>query len=180
MEKRRDAQILQPIPHPNISMSDPDGVLNLLTELEDSGFRRLMARLAILRAYVRYRDANHLSDARAQEEVAEAFSAREADLDDWVYGVYDSVTGRTLRRWENQLKEGGIAELTDSHGRRSRRSYDSYFGDGSEMRKVALHFYADHPDCTSTELLDELRHHFAENELPNLRTVQRFLGRMRG
>lgn len=157
-----------------------ENLLDLIANLEDGGFRRLIARLAILRAYVQHREANHLSDARAQEEIAEAFSARETTLDDWVYDVYDSVTGRTLRRWENQLLKNGLAGLVDSHGRRSQRSYDSYFGSGSELRKEALHYYADHPDCTGTELHEELAQHFEGEDLPDLRTVQRFLGKMRG
>ena len=161
-------------------MPHNDDTLELITRLEDGGFRRLLARLAILRAYVQHREANHLSDARAQEEIAEAFSARNADIDDWVYDVYDSITGRTLRRWENLVSEDGLVGLTDSHGRRSRRSYDSYFGSGSELRKVALHYYADHPDCTGTELHDELAQHVDREDLPDVRTVQRFLSKMRG
>lgn len=161
-------------------MPGTDDTLNLIAELEDSGFRRLLARLAILRAYVQHREANHLSDARAQEEIADAFGARNVDIDDWVYAVYDSVTGRTLRRWENQLLDGGLAGLTDRHGRRSRRSYDSYFGAGTELRKVALHYFADHPNCTGTELHEELAQHVDNGDLPDLRTVQRFLGKMRG
>ncbi len=161
-------------------MPHNDDTLELIAGLEEGGFRRLLARLAILRAYVQHREANHLSDARAQEEVAEAFSARNVDVDDWVYDVYDSVTGRTLRRWENLAKEDGLAGLIDSHGRRSRRSYESYFGAGSELRKVALHYFADHPECTGTELHDELARHFDGDNLPDVRTVQRFLSKMRG
>lgn len=160
-------------------MPHTDDTLALIAELEDGGFRRLIARLAILRAYVQHREAHHLSDARAQEEIADAFSAREATLDDWVYDVYDSVTGRTLRRWENLLIDEGLAGLVDSHGRRSRRSYDSYFGTGSELRKIAFHYLADHPDCTGTELHDELARHVDDGDLPDLRTVQRFLSKMR-
>lgn len=153
--------------------------LDLLANLEDGGFRRLIARLAILRAYARHREANHLSDARAQEEVAEAFSEKQLDVDDWVYAVYDSVTGRTLRRWEQQLRDGGLETLVDRHGRRSQRSYDSYFGPDSELRKIALHYIADHPDCTGPELRDELAEHVSGDDLPDVRTVQRFLGKMR-
>jgi hypothetical protein len=161
-------------------MPRTNDTLDLIAELEDGGFRRLIARLAILRAYVQHREANHLSDARAQEEIADAFGARETDLDEWVYAVYDSVTGRTLRRWENELRDNGLAGLIDSHGRRSRRSYESYFGAGSELRKVAFHYLADHPDCTGTELHDELAAQVDAEDLPDLRTVQRFLSKMRG
>jgi len=160
-------------------MVQQDDTLELIAELEDGGFRRLIARLAILRAYVQHREANHLSDARAQEEIADAFSAQETDLDEWVYAVYDSVTGRTLRRWENELLENGLPGLTDRHGRRSRRSYDSYFSAGSELRKVAFHYLADHPDCTGTELHDELAAQVDGEDVPDLRTVQRFLSKMR-
>ncbi len=160
-------------------MAQRDDTLELIAELEDGGFRRLIARLAILRAYVQHREANHLSDARAQEDIADAFSARETDLDDWVYAVYDSVTGRTLRRWESEVAEHGLSGLVDSHGRRSRRSYESYFGAGSELRKIAFHYLADHPDCTGTELHDELAAQVDGDDLPDLRTVQRFLSKMR-
>jgi DNA-binding transcriptional ArsR family regulator len=161
-------------------MTQTNETLELIAELEDGGFRRLVARLAILRAYAQHREANHLSDARAQEEIADAFSARETDLDEWVYAVYDSVTGRTLRRWENELLENGLVGLTDRHGRRSRRSYDSYFGAGSELRKIAFHYLADHPECTGPELHDELAAQVDGEDLPDLRTVQRFLSKMRG
>lgn len=157
-----------------------DDPLRVLGRLEDGGFRRLAARLALLRAYARRRETEGLSDAQAQEDVAAAFDRRTAAVDDWVYEVYDSVTARTLRRWAQQFRKDGLQGLIDHHGRRSERSYDSYFGAGSELRKIALHYLADHPDCTSTELLEELAQHVDEAELPTRRTVQRFLRKMGG
>jgi len=127
----------------------PTDPLRRLGRLEEGGFRRLAARLA---AYARRRDTEGLSDAQAQAAIAEAFDQRTAAVDAWVYDVYESVTARTLRRWAQQFREEGLQGLIDKHGRRSERSYESYFGAGSELRKVALHYLADHPDCTSTEL----------------------------
>jgi len=158
----------------------PDDPLRQLAGLEEGGFRRLAARLALLRAYARHREEESLSDAQAQEDTAEAFDNRTAAVDQWVYDVYDSVTARTLRRWAQQFRDDGLQGLIDHHGRRSERSYESYFGAGSELRKVALYYIADHPDCTSTELLDELSEHVEEDELPTRRTVQRFLKKMGG
>ena len=158
----------------------PDDPLRQLAGLEEGGFRRLAARLALLRAYARHREEESLSDAQAQEDTAEAFDNRTAAVDQWVYDVYDSVTARTLRRWAQQFRDDGLQGLIDHHGRRSERSYESYFGAGSELRKVALYYIADHPDCTSTELLDELSEHVDEDELPTRRTVQRFLKKMGG
>ncbi|MEF8817422.1 MAG: helix-turn-helix domain-containing protein [Salinibacter sp.] len=158
----------------------PDDPLRQLAGLEEGGFRRLAARLALLRAYARHREEESLSDAQAQEDTAEAFDNRTAAVDQWVYDVYDSVTARTLRRWAQQFRDDGLQGLIDRHGRRSERSYESYFGAGSELRKVALYYIADHPDCTSTELLDELSEHVEEDELPTRRTVQRFLKKMGG
>lgn len=160
------------------SMSDDS--LRLLAQLEEGGFRRLAARLALLRAYARRREREGLSHTEAQEKTAEAFDQHTAAVDAWVYDVYDSVTARTLRRWANQFREEGLAGLVDRHGRRSQRSCESYFGTGSELRKVALHYIADHPDCTSTELLEELARHVDEENLPTRRTVQRFLRKMGG
>ncbi|MCS4196179.1 helix-turn-helix domain-containing protein [Salinibacter ruber] len=157
----------------------PTDPLRRLGRLEEGGFRRLAARLALLRAYARRRDTEGLSDAQAQAAIAEAFDQRTAAVDAWVYDVYESVTARTLRRWAQQFREEGLQGLIDKHGRRSERSYDSYFGAGSELRKVALHYLADHPDCTSTELLDELAQH-VDDALPTRRTVQRFLRKMGG
>ena len=158
----------------------PTDPLRRLGRLEEGGFRRLAARLALLRAYARRRDTEGLSDAQAQAAIAEAFDQRTAAVDAWVYDVYESVTARTLRRWAQQFREEGLQGLIDKHGRRSERSYDSYFGAGSELRKVALHYLADHPDCTSTELLDELAQHVDDDALPTRRTVQRFLRKMGG
>ena len=158
----------------------PTDPLRRLGRLEEGGFRRLAARLALLRAYARHRDEESLSDAQAQEEIAEAFDRGTAAVDAWVYDVYESVTARTLRRWAQQFREEGLQGLIDKHGRRSERSYESYFGAGSELRKVALHYLADHPDCTSTELLDELAQHVDDDALPTRRTVQRFLRKMGG
>ncbi|WP_263819989.1 helix-turn-helix domain-containing protein [Salinibacter sp.] len=158
----------------------PPDPLRRLGRLEEGGFRRLAARLALLRAYARRRDTEGLSDAQAQAAIAEAFDQRTAAVDDWVYDVYDSVTARTLRRWAQQFREEGLEGLIDKHGRRSKRSYESYFGAGSELRKIALHYLADHPDCTSTELLDELAQHVDDDALPTRRTVQRFLKKMGG
>ena len=158
----------------------PSDPLRRLGRLEEGGFRRLAARLALLRAYARRRDTEGLSDAQAQAAIAEAFDQRTAAVDAWVYDVYESVTARTLRRWAQQFREEGLQGLIDKHGRRSERSYESYFGAGSELRKVALHYLADHPDCTSTELLDELAQHVDDDALPTRRTVQRFLRKMGG
>ncbi|MCS3629962.1 transposase [Salinibacter ruber] len=158
----------------------PTDPLRRLGRLEENGFRRLAARLALLRAYARRRDTEGLSDAQAQAAIAEAFDQRTAAVDAWVYDVYESVTDRTLRRWAQQFREEGLQGLIDKHGRRSERSYESYFGAGSELRKVALHYLADHPDCTSTELLDELAQHVDDDALPTRRTVQRFLRKMGG
>jgi len=158
----------------------PTDPLRRLGRLEEGGFRRLAARLALLRAYARHRDEESLSDAQAQEDIAEAFDRGTAAVDAWVYDVYESVTARTLRRWAQQFREEGVQGLIDKHGRRSERSYESYFGTGSELRKVALHYLADHPDCTSTELLDELAQHVDDDALPTRRTVQRFLRKMGG
>ncbi|WP_263821170.1 helix-turn-helix domain-containing protein [Salinibacter sp.] len=158
----------------------PPDPLRRLGRLEEGGFRRLAARLALLRAYARRRDTEGLSDAQAQAAIAEAFDQRTAAVDDWVYDVYESVTARTLRRWAQQFREEGLEGLIDKHGRRSKRSYESYFGAGSELRKIALHYLADHPDCTSTELLDELAQHVDDDALPTRRTVQRFLKKMGG
>jgi len=158
----------------------PTDPLRRLGRLEEGGFRRLAARLALLRAYARRRDAEGLSDAQAQAAIAEAFDQRTAAVDGWVYDVYESVTARTLRRWAQQFREEGLQGLIDKHGRRSERSYESYFGTGSELRKIALHYLADHPDCTSTELLDELAQHVDDEALPTRRTVQRFLRKMGG
>jgi len=158
----------------------PTDPLRRLGRLEEGGFRRLAARLALLRAYARHRDEESLSDAQAQEDIAEAFDRGTAAVDAWVYDVYESVTARTLRRWAQQFREEGLQGLIDKHGRRSERSYESYFGAGSELRKVALHYLADHPNCTSTELLDELAQHVDDDALPTRRTVQRFLRKMGG
>ncbi|WP_263840786.1 helix-turn-helix domain-containing protein [Salinibacter sp.] len=158
----------------------PTDPLRRLGRLEEGGFRRLAARLALLRACARRRDTEGLSDAQAQAAIAEAFDQRTAAVDDWVYDVYESVTARTLRRWAQQFREEGLEGLIDKHGRRSKRSYESYFGAGSELRKIALHYLADHPDCTSTELLDELAQHVDDDALPTRRTVQRFLKKMGG
>ncbi|MCS4048837.1 helix-turn-helix domain-containing protein [Salinibacter ruber] len=158
----------------------PTDPLRRLGRLEEGGFRRLAARLALLRAYARRRHTEGLSDAQAQAAIAEAFDQRTAAVDAWVYDVYESVTARTLRRWAQQFREERLQGLIDKHGRRSERSYESYFGAGSELRKVALHYLADHPDCTSTELLDELAQHVDDDALPTRRTVQRFLRKMGG
>lgn len=161
--------------------ADETAALDVLAALDDGAAQRLLARLALLRAYVRHRDAHHLSDRQAQEDVAEMVAGRMADgLDPWVYDVYDTVSGRTLRRWEERLAEGGLAGLSDDHGQRSARSYASYFDPGTEMRRRALYFLADHPGCTSTELLNDLGRHFSEDELPDRRTVQRFLQKFGG
>ena len=160
-------------------MNRKDDLLETLAELEPAAFRRLLARLALLHAYARYRNVNSLSDLRAQEDVADRYGAREVEVDDWVYDAYDSVTGRTLRRWEERVKQGGLIGLTDAYGKRSERDYSSYFGPASEMRKVALYFLADHPDCTSTQVLTELQQRFGEEDAPDLRTVQRFLQKFR-
>ena len=157
-----------------------DDSLRWLSQLERGGFRRLAARLALLRAYARHREEESLSNAQAQDDVAEAYDRRSVDVDDWVYDVYDSVTARTLRRWANHFQEEGLQGLIDRHGRRSERSYESYFGAGSELRTIALHYLADHPDCTSTDLLEELARHVDADELPTRRTVQRFLRKMGG
>ncbi|MFO8099724.1 MAG: helix-turn-helix domain-containing protein [Salinibacter sp.] len=159
-------------------MSSDRDPLTALGRLEDGGFRRLAARLALLRAYVRYREREGCSDAQAQDDIAAAYERHAASVPDWTYDVYDSVTARTLRRWANEFQEDGLPGLIDRHGRRSRRSYESYFGPGSELRKIALYYIADHPECTSTELRDELAQHVDEDELPTLRTVQRFLSKM--
>lgn len=159
-------------------MSSDHDPLTALAELEDGSFRRLMARLALLRAYARHRDEEGLSDAQAQDDIAEAYEHGTADVPDWTHDVYDSVTARTLRRWAGQFRDDGLPGLIDRHGRRSQRSYDSYFGPGSELRKIALYYIADHPDCTSTDLREELAQHVDEDELPTLRTVQRFLSKM--
>jgi hypothetical protein len=158
----------------------PDEALRQLARLEAGGFRRLAARLALLRAYARRREEESLSDAQAQEDIADAYEQRSAPVDDWVYDVYDSVTARTLRRWAQQFRDDGLQGLIDKHGRRSERSYESYFGTGSELRKIALYYIADHPDCTSTELLEELAEHVDADDLPTRRTVQRFLRKMGG
>lgn len=157
-------------------MSSSSSPLSALGQLEDGGFRRL----ALLRAYARHREEESLSDAQAQDDIADAYDRRAAGVDDWVYDVYESVTARTLRRWAQQFRNEGLQGLINRHGRRSERSYESYFGAGSELRTVALHYLADHPDCTSTELLEELSQHVDEQELPTRRTVQRFLRKMGG
>ncbi len=159
-------------------MAETASPTQTLNALEDTAFRRLIARLALVRAYLRHREEHHLSDTQALEETAERFAERAAEVDAWVYEVYDGVSGRTLRRWAERLAEGGLAGLADDHGPRSERTYTSYFDPGTEMRKVALYFLADHPRCTSGELLDELRRHFDESDLPDRRTVQRFLKKM--
>lgn len=157
----------------------PDSsLLKALAGLEPSAFRRLQARLAILRAYVRHRERHHLSDAQAQDDISEQFSEQTLEIPRWVYDEYDSVSGRTLRRWEKQAEADGLEGLVDSHGRRSSRTYSSYFDPGTEMHRTALHFLADHPGCTAPDLLEELRRHFSEEALPDLRTVQRFLARI--
>ncbi|NBC18841.1 MAG: helix-turn-helix domain-containing protein [Bacteroidetes bacterium] len=160
-------------------MSNRTDLPTILAGLEPSGLQRLQARLALLHAYLRTRDAEGLSDRQALEQVAAQFNAGAAAVDDWVYGVYDSVSGRTLRRWAERLQEGGLAGLTDDYGKRSERTYRSYFDPGSPLRKVALHHLADHPDCTASEVMAELRQHADGGDLPNLRTVQRFLEKFR-
>ena len=160
-------------------MSDRTDVTTLLAGLEPSGLQRLQARLVLLHAYLRTRDAEGLSDRQALEQVAAQFNAGTAEVDDWVYDVYDSVSGRTLRRWAERLKEGGLVGLTDDYGKRSERTYRSYFDPGSPLRKVALHYLADHPDCTASQVMDELQRHVDGDDLPDLRTVQRFLEKFR-
>ena len=160
-------------------MSRNNNLLETLADLEPAAFRRLLARLALLHAYTRYRNLNSLSDLRAQEDVADQYGDRGVEVDGWVYDAYRSITGRTLRRWEERVKQGGIVGLTDAYGKRSERDYSSYFGPSSEMRKVALYFLADNPDCTSTQVLTELQKQFGEEEAPDLRTVQRFLQKFR-
>ena len=160
-------------------MSRENDLLETLAGLELAAFRRLLARLALLQAYARYRSTFGLSDLRAQEDVAERYAGREVEVDDWVYETYGSVTGRTLRRWEERVKQSGLVGLTDAYGKRSERDYNSYFDPTSKMRKVALYFLADHPDCTSTQILEELQNRFGEDEAPDLRTVQRFLQKFR-
>jgi hypothetical protein len=147
--------------------------------LEDAAFRRLLARLALLRAYARHRDEHGLSDLGAQEVIAEQYARQEVAVDAWVYAVYPTISARTLRRWEERMVEGGLVGLTDFYGKRSERDYESYFGSNAEMRKVALHFFADHPTCSAAQVFEALREHFGEDELPTLRTVQRFLGKLR-
>lgn len=159
-------------------MRDKD-TSQVLARLEDTAFRRLLARLALLRACARCREAHGFSDLRAQEFIAEQYSLRAVDVDDWVYDVYTSISARTLRRWEERLAEGNLVGLTDDYGKRSERDYESYFGSNSEMRKVALYFFADHPSCTAAQIYEALQAHFGKDEMPTLRTVQRFLGKIR-
>lgn len=151
-----------------------------LAGLEIAGLRRLIGRVSLLHAVMRYRAMEGVSDRQALETLAEQFNSGEAPVEPWVYEVYASVSGRTLRRWKERLDEGGLIGLSDDYGTRSERTYASYFDTGSPLRKVALHHLADHPDCTAGDLLAELRRQFADSELPDLRTVQRFLGRLRG
>lgn len=161
-------------------MSDHPDPLAVLAGLEDAAFQRLAARLALLHRYARLRVAESVSVRQGVETVAGQFNAGTAPVDPWVYDVYDSVSGRTLRRWAERLEEGGLAGLTDDYGKRSERTYVSYFDPGSPLRKAAFHYFADHPDCTARELFDELSNHADPVDLPDLRTVQRFLTKLRG
>ncbi len=159
-------------------MPETEDTLATLAGLEDAGFHRLQARLAILRAYAQHRAEHGLSDAAAQEEAARRYAARALEVAPWVYDAYATFSGRTLRRWEERLLAGGLQGLSDDHGPRSGRTYASYFDPGTELRKAALHFLADHPGCTSTDLLGELERRFPPEDVPDRRTVQRFLARM--
>ncbi len=154
-------------------------VSDMLAGLEDAAFERLVARLTLLHQYLRLREQTGLSTRQALEAVAEQFNNREANIDAKLYAVYESVSGRTLRRWADRLEEGGLAGLTDDYGKRSERTYASYFDPGSPLRKAALHHFADHPECTASEILAALREQMPNEELPDLRTVQRFLTKLR-
>lgn len=146
-----------------------------IANIEEAGFRRMMARLALLHAVLRHQATQQLSDRQALEDVAALFNRREAPVAAWVYDCYDSVSGRTLRRWKERLDAGGLIGLSDDYGKRSERTYTSYFDPGSPHRKIALHHLADHPGCTASDVLEEMRRQLPESELPDLRTVQRFM-----
>lgn len=157
----------------------PNNLAEMFAHLEDAAFERLVARLSLLHQYYRLREQTGASTRKALETLAQQFNNGEAPVDMRVYAVYDKVSGRTMRRWAERLEEGGLIGLSDDYGKRSERTYASYFDPGSPLRKVAMHHLADHPDCTAAEMLSMLREQMPKAELPDLRTVQRFLTKMR-
>ena len=134
------------------------------------------ARGAVLRAVAALAAATGLSMKQAREIFAGAWNAGEDDfgLGAETRELIARVSAPSLRRWDSDFAQGGLAALAPKWGqhRKGRGAIEK----GSEAAVLIEGMLVTHPECSAKLVMRALRARLTEG-VPSQRTVQRWIER---
>lgn len=137
---------------------------------------RMAARLDVLTRLATFQRTLGVSLRSAAETFALAYTRGDVDVPAEVRAhVGESVSWRTLMRWQESLRRTGPAALGGSYGKRGRRVYLSTVEADPHIRDFVVAMLAATPHATSRHVEMGLAARFPEAALPKLRAIERFL-----
>src|SRR5690606_1222238 len=107
------------------------------------------------------------------------YNAGEVEVARPVRDEVESVSARTLARWQKQLREEGPAALAGHYGARSGRDYQTVIDADPELQNFVVGMIYGHPHCSAKQVMRGLRTRFAKDRIPSYRTVQRYIEQWR-
>ncbi|MGO4561974.1 DDE-type integrase/transposase/recombinase [Rhizobiales bacterium 3FA27D7] len=134
------------------------------------------ARLALTAVADRFRREQGLSQAAADELVANLFNSRSIALPAWVQTQVKRASGRSLARWRSARDAGQADRLGHDPAVARKGSSQLDRALGGQVRSVLLAAIAKMPFLSAGRALELIRDRFGETfETPALRTLQRQL-----
>lgn len=144
-----------------------------LLALSDAKREAAEARLAVVAAFNAYIRMSRLPLVDAAEAFAAAYSLGDVEVPASTRALCPFFSGRTLRRWRDQLRGLGAAALAPRHGN---RKGTSKIDREPELYELAVTLISSHPHGSAVHLLRGLRARFSgELALPSLRAVERWM-----
>jgi len=149
-----------------------------LPTLDAAAQARMAARLDVLARMAAFQRTLGVSERKAAEAFALAYTRGDVDVPAEVKAqIGESVSWRTLARWQETLRRTGPAALGGSYGKRGRRVYLSTVEADPHVHDFVVAMVAETPHATARHVEMGLEARFPEAALPKLRAIERFLAR---
>ncbi len=144
------------------------------SSLDETGKKRVDAKLAILNAYKTFLKASGLNVCQAMELFVTQYNLGEIEMEPWVREAKRKISVASLRGWDKKVQSRGITALGGN--------YKAWQGSSKidrqpDMKEFVVAMLTEHPHASTSILMQAIRARFGktDHDLPSSRSLGRYI-----
>ena len=144
------------------------------SSLNETGKKRVDAKLAILNAYKTFLKASRLNVCHAMEMFVTQYNQGEIEMESWIREAKGKISVASLRAWNKKVQTKGITALGGN--------YKAWQGSSKidrqpDLKQFVIAMLTEYPHASTSILLQAIRARFGktDHDLPSSRSLGRYI-----